>query len=63
MEIHVALIGAYEHMHLPAGPTDPVDAIRFRLEHGIHMDGARLPALNCNFCYQFNSCLRTFHGA
>ena len=51
MEIPVTLIEAYEHMHLPAGPTDPVDAIRFRLEHGIHLDGARRSALNCKFCY------------
>ena len=51
MEIPVTLIEAYEHMHLPAGLTDPVDAIRFRLEHGNHLDGARRSALNCKFCY------------
>jgi HTH-type transcriptional regulator/antitoxin HigA len=32
MEILVTLIEAYEHKHFPMGPTDPVDAIKFRLE-------------------------------
>lgn len=32
MEILVTLIEAYEHKHFPMGVTDPVEAIKFRME-------------------------------
>jgi HTH-type transcriptional regulator/antitoxin HigA len=32
MEVLVTLIEAYEDKHYPIGPTDPVDAIKFRME-------------------------------
>ena len=32
MEILVTLIEAYENQHYPIGPTDPVEAIQFRME-------------------------------
>jgi len=32
VEILVTLIEAYEHKHFPMGPSDPVDAIKFRLQ-------------------------------
>ena len=33
MEVLVTLIEAYEYKHYPIGPPDPVDAIKFRMEH------------------------------
>ncbi len=32
MEVLVTLIEAYENRHLPIGPADPVEAIKFRME-------------------------------
>ena len=32
LDILAALIAAYEAMHHPVGPPDPVEAIRFRME-------------------------------
>lgn len=32
MEVLVTLIEAYENKHYPIAPTDPIDAIRFRME-------------------------------
>ena len=33
MEILVTLIEAYEHKHYPIGPADPIETIKFRMEH------------------------------
>lgn len=33
MEVLVALVEAYENKHYPVGPADPVEAIKFRMEH------------------------------
>ena len=32
LEVLIALVDAYERMHYPVDPPDPIDAIRFRLE-------------------------------
>ncbi|AGI24525.1 hypothetical protein H681_13275 [Pseudomonas sp. ATCC 13867] len=32
MEVLVTLIEAYEDKHYPIGPSDPIDAIKFRME-------------------------------
>jgi HTH-type transcriptional regulator/antitoxin HigA len=32
LEVLVALVDAYERMHYPIDPPDPIDAVRFRLE-------------------------------
>ena len=32
MEILVALIEVYENKHYPIGPSDPIEAIKFRME-------------------------------
>ena len=32
LEVLMALVDAYERMHYPIDPPDPIDAVRFRLE-------------------------------
>ena len=32
LEVLMALVAAYERMHYPIDPPDPIDAVRFRLE-------------------------------